>query len=288
MNALFIHELNEILKDSIYQFKPIYGGDINQAAQIYCKIQGQLFIKYHQNAPDNMFELEFLGLNQLIHAKTSLHIPKPFLFGKTLSGISYLIMEFIETQSFTRFGFEKLGLGLAELHRIQRQEYGLDSPNFIGSLPQDNTWKSTFAEFFWENRILPQLKLAMEKNYFSLSEVNSIEKASKKWESIFPDEKASLIHGDLWAGNIFFGVDSVAGFWDPSVSFSHREMEIAFTSLFGGFPDSFYHAYETNFPLKPAFHQRKALYQLYPVLVHVNLFGGSYVSQAKAILNRYV
>ena len=112
------------------------------------------------------------------------------------------------------------------------------------------------------------------------------DKLEKGLEKYFPVEKPSLIHGDLWSGNIMGGAGGQAYFYDPAIYYGHREMDLAMTHLFGGFPNEFYEAYNSSYPLQPGFQERIDLYNLYPLLVHVNLFGGSYLEQALGILKR--
>ena len=285
-NALF-SALEERFQDTIKSDRGITGGDINQALHITFEGNGSIFVKYNGSAPADLFEKEAIGLKMLKRHALDLRIPDVLDYGVLDGGLSFLALEFIETSGMTKNHFEKLGQGIAHLHKTLFSHFGSDHDNYIGLLPQKNAYRSTFSDFFWEMRILPQLQLAVKNHHFTLNELGSIEHASKQWTDLFPTEEPVLIHGDLWAGNIFTDSNGNAGILDPAVYYSHREMELAFTHLFGGFDASFYHAYSEILPLSPGFEQRKRLYQLYPVLVHVNLFGGAYANQARTIINEF-
>ena len=285
-NALF-SALEGRFQDTITSYRGITGGDINQALHVTFEKNGSIFVKYNGRVPADLFEKEAIGLKMLKRHAIDLRIPEVLDFGVLDGGLSFIVLDFIETSGMKKHHFEKLGQGIAQLHTTKFSHFGADYDNYIGLLPQKNAYRSSFADFFWEMRILPQLELAIKKHHFTLNELGSIEHASKQWTDIFPVEDPVLIHGDLWAGNIFTDSEGNAGILDPAVYFGHREMEIAFTHLFGGFEPSFYQAYSEILPISPGFEQRKRLYQLYPVLVHVNLFGGNYVNQARAIIKEF-
>ena len=279
-NALF-SALEERFQDTIISYRGITGGDINQALHVTLKSNGSIFVKYNGRAPADLFEKEAIGLKMLKRHAYNLRIPEVLDYGVLDGGLSFLVLEFIETSGMNKQHFEKLGQGIAQLHKTLFSHFGADHDNYIGLLPQKNAYRSSFADFFWE------LELAIKKHHFTLNELGSIDHASKQWADIFPVEDPVLIHGDLWAGNIFTDSSGNTGILDPAVYYSHREMELSFTHLFGGFDPSFYQAYSEILPLSPGFEQRKRLYQLYPVLVHVNLFGGNYVNQARTIIKEF-
>lgn len=285
-NALF-SALEERFQDTISSYSGISGGDINQSLHITFKKNRSIFVKYNGRAPADMFEKEAIGLKMLKRHASSLRIPDVLDYGVLDGGLSFLALEFIDTLIMRPANFEKLGHGIAQLHQIAFSHFGLDHDNYIGLLPQKNDYRTSFADFFWEMRILPQLEMAVKKHHYTLNQLGQFEHASKKWLDLFPNEGPVLVHGDLWAGNVFTDSNGNAGILDPAVYYSNREMEIAFTYLFGGFERSFYHAYSEVLPLSPGFDTRKKLYQLYPILVHANLFGGTYVSKALDILKEF-
>ena len=133
----------------------------------------------------------------------------------------------------------------------------------------------------------PQLQMATDSGKLGAGTVTSFNAMYKELPDIFPDEPPSLLHGDLWGGNYFFDQDGKATIYDPAVYYGHREIELAFTHLFGGFPSNFYSAYEETYPLSFGFSKRKDIYNLYPLLVHTNLFGGSYARQVESIVRQF-
>jgi len=179
------------------------------------------------------------------------------------------------------------GHKLAGLHRCSKENFGLDHDNYIGSLPQSNGSSSTWVEFFINQRLRVQLTLAKNGNNIPSQLLQSFDKLIQKIPDWLPEEKPALLHGDLWSGNVMVGSDGKVCLIDPAVYYGHREIELAFTTLFGGFDQSFYHAYNEEFPLAQGYEDRFDIYNLYPLLVHVNLFGSSYLSGIQTILDRF-
>ncbi|HLA42631.1 MAG TPA: fructosamine kinase family protein, partial [Aggregatilineales bacterium] len=183
---------------------------------------------------------------------------------------------------------EKLGEGLAALHQRTQANHGLDHDNYIGSLPQHNQEESSWAVFYRDHRIRAQGEIARQRGRLPASREKLLNALLEEIPLIVPDVSPSLLHGDLWGGNYMAGVNDTPVIYDPAVYYGHREVEIAFTELFGGFPKRFYDAYNAIFPLDAGYHKRKALYQLYPLMVHMNLFGGGYASQVDSIMQQYI
>jgi fructosamine-3-kinase len=195
-----------------------------------------------------------------------------------------LLLEFLEREGSQDWNLA--GTLLARLHRNTAREFGLDHNNYIGSLSQSNTFHPTWSEFFAMERILPQIKMARDAGAVDRTLASAAERFCSKLNEIFPDEKPALLHGDLWSGNFFFSTKGPSIF-DPAVYYGHREMDLAMTKLFGGFDDDFYSGYENEFPLEKNWRARTDLCNLYPLLVHVNLFGGGYVRDVVAILTSF-
>lgn len=285
-NALFA-ALEERFQDTIQRYKGVAGGDINQALHITFQKSGQIFVKYNTHAPADMFEKEAIALATLARHAEGLFVPKVLDVGVLDGGLSFLALDFLELRAFKKQDFSRLGAGLAHLHRVTFSHFGLDHDNYIGNLPQKNDYRAHFADFFWEMRILPQLEIARNAHLMDDADVKQAFKASKMWKSIFPDEQPALLHGDLWRGNVICSVEHGVGLIDPAMYYGNREAELAFSQLFGGFADEFYQAYQSEYPLQPGFQERVALYNLYPILVHANLFGGMYVQKARAIIHQF-
>jgi fructosamine-3-kinase len=232
-----------------------------------------------------MFEEESKGLEQL-SAHRGPRVPEVIGTGIAVNN-SYMVMDWLEPGKRKVDYFENFGRALAELHSNSQNSFGLDHDNYIGSLPQSNRKHVSGSEFFIEERLLPQAEAAFASGVLPSAAAKEFESLLQKIPSILPNDKPALIHGDLWSGNVVTGTDGNAWLIDPAVYYGYRESDIAMTMLFGGFDQSFYNAYHEAFPLTGDWRSRVDLFNLYPLLVHVNLFGGSYVSQAMQILNKY-
>ncbi|WP_420151709.1 fructosamine kinase family protein [Spirosoma sp.] len=263
------------------------GGDINTAAQVFAS-EGIFFIKWNQfEQPDNqnMFETEALGLELLRQAK-AFQVPQVIGYGQH-GDKSYLILEYIEPGKPTKSYWETLGQSLATLHSHTQAKFGLHFNNFIGSLPQTNTLTANGYDFFFEQRLLPQAGLALYKGLLPKNVYDALFRLYNRLPDLLPDERPALLHGDLWSGNILVNETSKPALIDPAVYYGFRESELAFTRLFAGFDEYFYDAYDEAFPLQQGFNERVAIYNLYPLLVHVNLFGSGYVSGVERVLKQF-
>lgn len=280
-------QLSESLGQDIASENRVSGGSINQAAQIILSDGRSCFLKWNTSANPDMFVKEEKGLQLLRSADTSLRVPEVFATRKTESGTGFLLQEFIREEQSKTGSAERFGQSLAALHQHHKKQYGLDHDNYIGKLAQPNNWHDSWIEFFVKERMEPQLKMATDSGKLGSETVVHFESMYKQLPEIFPDEPPSLLHGDLWGGNYFFDDEGRATIYDPAVYYGHREIELAFTYLFGGFSGNFYDAYEEAYPLESGFNQRKDIYNLYPLLVHTNLFGGSYASQVEGIVRRF-
>jgi protein-ribulosamine 3-kinase len=195
-------------------------------------------------------------------------VPKVFSHGVE-GGQAYLLLEYLDLQG--NGDFAALGRMLATLHRKTATRFGWQRDNYIGATPQANGWCDDWAEFWRERRLRPQFERAGLK----------LEFAEKLLENHRP--QPSLLHGDLWNGNVGFTPEGPVIF-DPAVYYGDREADLAMTELFGGFPREFYQAYRQAWPLPPGYEKRKHLYNLYHLLNHLNLFGGGYLGQVNATL----
>ena len=191
----------------------------------------------------------------------------------------WLLLEWLEPGEPKETTWERLGAGLAELHRVRAPDFGWPTDNFIGSLPQSNAAATSWSEFWIERRLRPQLELALASGVFGRAEIARFDALFTALPDVLAparDDGPSLLHGDLWSGNLHVLRSADPALIDPSSCFGHREVDIAMTQLFGGFDDRFLHAYRDAWPLAPDFPRRCSVYQLYYLLVHVNLFGLSY------------
>ncbi len=261
------------------------GGSINRAYRITAK-QGEFFLKYNSSAPNDFFEKEAHGLQELKRAGSRLKIPEVIAVSKPNGSIpGFLLMEWIEegrsgdSQSF--------GAELARLHQTRRDSFGLDTDNYIGSLYQQNGNYDEWIDFFVEKRIEPQLKLAFDSGKLSSGIKENWNRLVNQLSDMMPPCRPSLLHGDLWGGNYLFDEGGTAVLIDPAVYYGHPEMDLAFSKMFGGFDRGFYEGYESLTPLEPGFSDRVPVYNMYPLLVHVNLFGGHYTSQFQRFLKSF-
>lgn len=233
-----------------------------------------------------MFAAEAKGL-KLLHNAGAIHIPEVVTEG--LAGPwQFLVLEFVEERHQSRTYWTDLGQQLASLHRHTSATFGLDHDNYIGSLPQRNTPAEKWIDFFITQRLEVQVKLAIDHGKLGAETVRLFGMLYRKLGELLPEEKPSLLHGDLWSGNLITNAEGKPCLIDPAVYYGHREAEIAFTTLFGGFSAHFYHSYHEAFALQPGYAGRCDIYNLYPLMVHVNLFGGGYASQVVSILRQWV
>lgn len=263
----------------------VSGGSINDCFQVKTT-NGSFFLKVNSAVTyPGMFEAEFKGLDLLI-TSTGLTIPKPLFLG-ALGKDAYLMMEYLGTGPHGPEFWQSFGRSLARLHRHTQADFGMGHNNYIGSLPQSNAPHSTWTEFFIQERLEVQLKRAHDRNKIGADILLRMEKLFYRLDALFPEEHPALLHGDLWSGNFFSGPDGKACIFDPAVYYGHREMDIGMSKLFGGFDLEFYNAYNTEWPLADDWESRVDIANLYPLLVHVNLFGSGYLSQVRDILQRF-
>jgi len=255
----------------------IVGGCINNAIKINTD-KGLFFVKWNTNAKANMFQTEYNGLKVLKDTNT-IRIPNVLCFDD-----DFLILEFIPPSNPNNAFWEVFGQKLALMHKQTHSKFGLDFDNYIGSLYQDNTQNKNWTEFFIQNRLQAQLSIGN----FSGTLLSDFDKLFQKLPNLFPNEKPALLHGDLWSGNFLAKNGDTPMLIDPAIYYGNREIDIAMSNLFGGFNSDFYFAYNESHPLENGWEERIQICNLYPLLVHVNLFGGAYINQVKNILSYYV
>ena len=222
-----------VLKD----FRSVGGGCINHGG-LLSTTAGNFFIKWNDAKKfPGMFEAEAKGLG-ILKCHTSLHIPQ--VIGWFEEG-SYqgIVLEFVESKGRASSYWTELGTQLANLHNNSNIHFGLDHSNYIGSLRQFNNHSPAWTNFFIEHRLEVQLKLAINSGNLDASIVGQFQKLYNQLPAIFPDEKPALLHGDLWSGNVIVNSAGKPCLIDPAIYYGHREAELSFTHLFGGFGEQF-------------------------------------------------
>lgn len=262
----------------VHRLVPLSGGSINQVYRVETAT-GPVVLKYHpySDFAVEMFAAERVGL-ELLTASGTVRCPRILGWGQTPE-VVYHLLEYIPPRPPDTGVWESLAVSLASLHASARQpegRFGLESPNFIGSLCQLNEWCTTAAEFYITQRLEPQVRQAVDVNRLERHHIRLCERLYTRLEQLLPPEPAVLNHGDLWLGNILPAAEGPPAVLDPAVAYHHREADLAFTRLFGSFGPAFYLTYQEAYPLEPGFEQRLPIWQLYPLLVHLNLFGESY------------
>ena len=272
--------------------RPISGGDINEAYGVTLTGGQCIFMK--TNAKENLsfFTAEVVGLTAIARTKA---IGTPHILGmgtdEDRGGYSFLLLEFISGKSRSRNYWEDFARQLAAMHRastvglVSDGKYGLDSNNYIGRHDQINTGHDSWTGFFRDCRLEPQFQDAAP--YFDREDQKRIIRFLDHMDEILVEpEYPSLLHGDLWGGNVITGNDGSAWLIDPAVYVGHAEADIAMTELFGGFPPAFYDAYQEGAPLQPGYECRRDVYNLYHLLNHLNLFGRMYLPEVKRVVGR--
>lgn len=279
--ARLVLHVEAVLRDKLASTAAVSGGCISRTLRLEFESGLRAFLKWApvSEHPESLFTEEARSLQELARTKT-LRLPAVL---DVQCGVdeNSLLLEWLEPGKKERASQQALGRGLAALHQHHtHHHYGWEADNFIGSLPQSNRRHADWPTFWREERLWPQL----ERAAFQLEHAQRrrLEQVAEAAHDILADatpDGASLLHGDLWSGNVHFMAGGIPALIDPASYNGHREVDLAMSRLFGGFDQEFYDAYEEAWPCAPGWQQRTAMYQLYYLLVHINLFGGSYVGQ---------
>ena len=271
------------LNEDLISFSILSGGSINKVYKCATQ-QSQFVIKLNDAGKyPLMFEKEEKGLDLL--NSSNFRIPAT-LKTVTDQNISYLILEYIDNKGNT-INEIKLGTQLAEMHLITSDSFGLDHDNYIGSIPQINNKESDWTTFYQSMRLEPLIRKGFDSGMLEIKVLRLFEKVYKELDRLIPIEPASLLHGDLWQGNIICDENSSPVLIDPAVYYGHREIDLAMLQLFGNISDDTLEAYNNIYPLDKHWQERIDLHQLYPLLVHLILFGGSYYRTVLETLKKY-
>ena len=285
MKQLISH-IAQLTHKKFQTIQPLSGGSIS-SAYLLKSDNCAYFLKVNTNKDAlDMFVAEQKGL-QAIEETATIAVPKVHHVDE-FDNKAFLLMDYIENKPANSSDYKSLGTQLAKLHLNHKGTFGFTSDNFIGSLPQSNSQHSDWVSFYWYERIAPQLKLAEQSQLLKTKEIISEQTAISVFEELLGNDiKPSLVHGDLWAGNYLIATNGTPYLIDPATYWGHSMMDIAMSHLFGGFSPEFYSAYHQLLPKSNYYNAQIDLYQLYYLLVHLNLFGISYYGSVASILKRY-
>ena len=280
---------------SIANTERISGGDINKAYGLTLNNGQHIFMKANKKENADFFTAEAAGLS-VINSTGVIGTPEILCTGTDEGedvGYSFLLLKFIKSAKPKPDYWETFAQNLSNMHKastskiLENNSFGFFQDNFIGARPQCNTPCDSWISFFRDNRLAPQFKAA--DSYFETNDRKLVTKLLNHLEEFLVEpEKPSLLHGDLWSGNVMCGPEGKAMLIDPACYVGHAEADLAMTELFGGFPPEFYEAYREANPLQPGYENRRDLYNLYQLLNHLNLFGPTYLGPVLSIVAEYV
>ncbi len=284
-----MNEILEQLKELDLQIEhiiPVQGGDISDTYRVE-SFDKKYFLKLitAKNFP-GFYEKEVSGL-EVIRKSDTAYTPRVIKTGETHNDFQYLILEWLERDEPSYKGWQQLGRQVAQLHKNTNPTFGWREDNYIGIVIQPNNFVKKWTDFYIVSRIEPMVKMLYNKKLLLAKDLKAAERLYKELNSIFPVEVPSLVHGDLWSGNIFPTASDQIALIDPSVYYGHREMDIAMAKLFGGFDEVFFETYHETHPLIENWEDRLPIAQLFPLLIHAYLFEGYYIKDVQAILKKF-
>jgi fructosamine-3-kinase len=287
INSKIKETIEAAINEEIISNTPVGGGCIADSKILKTSSGKKYFLKTFAEASE-MFLKEANGLKELSKSG-AIRVPKVFL-----EDTEFLLLENIEQMGRTDSFFTDFGTRFAKMHKYKGKEFGFFEDNYIGSSPQYNlaeeTEKISWSDFYFNKRLLPQLKMAKKNGYSSPELITGIMDIGNNIQQILEgsEEEPSLLHGDLWGGNYISDENGQAVIIDPAVYYGHREADLAMTKMFGGFTEEFYQAYQKEYPLAENWEYREGLYLLYHYLNHLNLFGSSYLKTCLRLIQIYL
>jgi len=289
MASPIITKLSKALGAKVVKSRALSGGDIADLSLLTLNNHTEVVAKRPRVDQPDTTAIETLMLKHLAD-RSQLPVPKVLFTAPSL-----LVMSYIPHKGTTEKtkAAKSVAAHVAALHQIRPKGkspyYGFTKDTFIGPLPQINTPESNWCSFFTDHRLYAMAHSCMNVSKIDTVMMRRIETLAGKLPDILPaTPESSLLHGDLWSGNILIDGDKASGFIDPAISYGHHEMDLAFIALMGGLDPVFFDTYTNHYKIDAGFHEeRKSLYQLWPLLVHVRLFGGNYRNSVSAILEQF-
>jgi fructosamine-3-kinase len=270
----------------IQRATPLGGGSISDVTR-FDTDAGVFVMKSQRRAPADFFQAEADGLAALAASGTTLVIPR--VIAVVAGDPGAIVLEHLERGPRGASFDDALGRGLAELHRATSERFGFHAGNYCGLTPQPNRWTTSWIDFYRDARIGHMQRLASRAGLLSAADNALLDRLRARLGTLIdePGTGPSLIHGDLWSGNLTSTAAGKPALIDPAVSYSHREAELGMMTLFGGFPARVFDAYDEAFPLAPGWRARNPIYELYHLMNHLNLFGAGYHAEVMAIVRRH-
>jgi protein-ribulosamine 3-kinase len=286
--AALKHELGKQLNQSItaLTFKPVSGGSINQVYNLSVNNSYQFCCKVNIASKfPGMFLAEKSGL-ELLGAQGIIKVPE-VITQFLAEEYQLLVLEWITQGERTNVFWQTFGARLAQLHHVKGTSYGLQHDNYMGALVQQNKQDDDWSRFFFQQRLVPQLKIAVDKKLLTATAITQAGRIEKLIREEFPDTVPSLQHGDLWSGNFLCDHEGVPVLIDPAIYYGHPAVDLGLSTLFGGFNAAFYDAYNHHNPFPSNHKTQWELCNLYPLLIHLNLFGRGYLGDVTRLLEKY-
>lgn len=280
----FKTRLETRISKDILEISPLSGGDINEVFLIRTPDAHYVAKRNSKERYPDMFAKEARGLKTLDEKGVRTPLVTA-VFDDEDNQV--LVMEYISQQPVNKEYWRNFGRALSKLHQNSNAYFGLDYHNYIGSLDQLNTQQKTWATFFMENRVLPLVKMAFDKQALNKGHLKCFDGLFAVFKELVPEEKPALLHGDLWSGNLLCAKEQVPVFIDPAIYYGHREADIAMTRMFGGFHSDYLDIYQEQYPLEKGWEKRLSLHNLYPSLVHLVLFGRAYLGGIESVIKNY-
>lgn len=280
MSKLNHNWFSQLPIENIDDYRPVSGGDINEAYQITANGK-TYFIKVQPNHPANYFRHEINGLKALGKV---VNTPTP-LYNGEIDGNAYLVLNWLDESLGSQ---ADLGRAVAKMHKQTNRQFGFVDNHQTKALVKDNSWNSSWDDFYINQRLLPEAKVAADRGRWNRWRAEHFQQMVKKFHQYYHgrDIQASLLHGDLWAGNFMFA-NHQPYLIDPDAVYGDREFDLAMTTVFGGFDQDFYQAYGEEYPLEPGVNDRLPWYRFYYLCMHLILFGESYGPAVDRILDQY-